>query len=224
MTNQSKALDRVEELIRQAQQEDEENKREEEDMSVEMKAVSDQLEAEEENDDSSEDSDEEGNTKVFYTSKDLIYQPKSDLHSWLEKHGKKKYIDFDKERRKALIDVFDQLDEDGSKSIGVNELEDPLIALGLVQSREQVEQMVAEVNDKDNIEFDAFLQIVKGGKKKDKMKAHMTDPNNDSDIMFNFFRKLANGELQSKERKLPFNLYFGAERRRKLLDAIMVDP
>ena len=60
------------------------------------------------------------------------------LHNWLYKHGREKYIDFDSERRKVLVEVFNQLDEDGSQAIGVNELEDPLIALGLVNTREQV--------------------------------------------------------------------------------------
>ena len=35
-----------------------------------------------------------------------------------------------------LKDCFNDLDEDGSEAIGVDELEDPLIALGLVDSRE----------------------------------------------------------------------------------------
>ena len=33
---------------------------------------------------------------------------------------------------------FDSLDDDGSGSIGVDEMEDPLIALGLVENRAQV--------------------------------------------------------------------------------------
>jgi hypothetical protein len=34
---------------------------------------------------------------------------------------------------------FNSLDSDGGGSIGVDELEDPLIALGLVENREAVE-------------------------------------------------------------------------------------
>ena len=64
-----------------------------------------------------------------------------------------------------LNDCFQELDEDGSKAIGVDELEDPLIALGLVDSRTQVEQMVHEIDDDGNIEFEEFLKLVKGGKK-----------------------------------------------------------
>ena len=34
-----------------------------------------------------------------------------------------------------LKDCFNELDDDGSQAIGVNELEDPLIALGLLDTR-----------------------------------------------------------------------------------------
>lgn len=60
---------------------------------------------------------------------------------------------------------FESLDEDGGKSIGVDELEDPLIALGLVNDRAQVEKMVMEVDNDAQIEFDEFLTLVKGKNK-----------------------------------------------------------
>jgi Ca2+-binding EF-hand superfamily protein len=36
------------------------------------------------------------------------------------------------------MEIFNALDADGSQAIGVAELEDPLIALGFVSSREEV--------------------------------------------------------------------------------------
>ncbi len=46
-------------------------------------------------------------------------------------------IDFEDEQRNELKKCFDSLvDEEGSESIGVDELEDPLIALGLVDNRQ----------------------------------------------------------------------------------------
>ena len=45
---------------------------------------------------------------------------------------------FKDEELKKLREYFNSLDEDESGSIGVDELEDPLIALGLVESRQQV--------------------------------------------------------------------------------------
>jgi Ca2+-binding EF-hand superfamily protein len=54
----------------------------------------------------------------------------------LKKRGKTHCIDFDDEELKQLREYFNSLDEDGSESIGVDELEDPLIALGLVENRQ----------------------------------------------------------------------------------------
>ena len=112
---------------------------------------------------------------------------------------------------KILNDCFNDLDEDGSHAIGIDELEDPLIALGLVDSREQVEEMVRQIDDDCNIEFNEFLKLVKGGKKvKQKMmKAANSDNNDDADIIFNFFKKLTDGDLQpSKNMKIGFGVYY----------------
>ena len=94
-----------------------------------------------------------------------------------------------------LKTVFKDLDDDGGESIGVDELEDPLIALGLVNDRAQVEKMVLEIDDDANIEFEEFLQLVKG---KNKQKAMPSAGKTDSDLLFDFFKKLTNQELQQK--------------------------
>lgn len=85
--------------------------------------------------------------------------------------------------------------------------------------------MVREIDDDENIEFEEFLQLVKGGKKtKAKMEKHMDEETKqDSDIIFDFFKKLTNDELQNKDREQPFPLYYGAQRRRRILDAIMCE-
>ena len=46
-----------------------------------------------------------------------------------------------------LRNYFDSLDDDESGQIGVDELEDPLIALGLVDNRQQVQRIVSAVDD-----------------------------------------------------------------------------
>ena len=65
----------------------------------------------------------------------LLFHSESKDREWLKKHGKGHYIDFDENELRELRKYFDSLDEDGSESIGASELEDPLIALGLVESR-----------------------------------------------------------------------------------------
>ena len=59
---------------------------------------------------------------------------------------------------------FDSLDTDGGGSIGIDEMEDPLIAFGLVENRAQVQKIVDMVDDDGtgNIEFKEFLSIIKG--------------------------------------------------------------
>ena len=54
---------------------------------------------------------------------------------WLKKHGKGHCIVFDDKELTELRECFRSLDDDDSGSIGVDELEDPLIALGLAQNR-----------------------------------------------------------------------------------------
>jgi len=59
--------------------------------------------------------------------------------------------------------------------------------------------MVKTIDEDCNIEFEEFLKLVKGGNAtKKKMMAASTanaDENDDADIIFNFFKKLTNGDL-----------------------------
>ena len=82
---------------------------------------------------SGEDSEDLESAKI--NSSDLIYNPESDLRNWLKSRGKSHCIDFGDEELRQLRMYFDSLDDDGSEEIGVDELEDPLIALGLVENR-----------------------------------------------------------------------------------------
>jgi len=68
-----------------------------------------------------------------------------------------------------LKQFFKSLDEDGSGSIGTDELVDPLISLGIAQTREEVDKIVDSVDDDKSgqIEFKEFLQII-GGSSDDK--------------------------------------------------------
>ena len=118
-------------------------------------------EAEEEEDEEEEDD-----------QKQHLFRSERDLKCWLRKHGKSQYIDFEDDKKKILFQYFKSLDGDGSESIGVDELEDPLIALGLVKDRQQVERIIQEVDDDGTgaIEFPEFLKIISLGKNKSKKK------------------------------------------------------
>lgn len=54
------------------------------------------------------------------------------------KHGKNHLLDFSDAELKKLKECFLSLDDDGSGSIGVDELETPLIGLGFADTREEI--------------------------------------------------------------------------------------
>ena len=64
----------------------------------------------------------------------------------MKKHGKEDRIDFKDDEISKLRKYFTSLDGDGSGSIGLDELEDPLIALGLAQTRDEVEKLIKDVD------------------------------------------------------------------------------
>ncbi len=146
---------------------------------------------------------------------DLIYQPESELRQWLIKHGKSDFIVFKDDQLKLLHDYFDSLDSKEVGSIGVDQLEDPLIAMGLVDNRDQVQKLV-ELVDEDGsgeIEFDEFLSIIKGGSS--------NDGDNGSAAIKDFFQKLTKGGFEIKnDKNMPFQLFVGYCRRRKLLNSM----
>jgi EF-hand domain pair len=165
------------------------------------------------------------------------------LRSWLKKRGKQHCIDFDDEELRQLRNYFNSLDDDGSGAIGVDELEDPLIALGLVENRQQVASIVAMVDEdgSQQIEFDEFLSIIKGGntktsgsqkeesvpsptkKKQTEIVEAPKETVSGSQAIFDFFKKLTSGELKvdSEDKIIPFSIFISTYRRKKILDAMM---
>lgn len=124
-------------------------------------------------------------------------------------------IDFTTEDRKQYKEVFDALDSDGSKAITIKELEDPLIALGFVNSREEVKDLVAEVDEDGSgkIEFDEFLLIMRSIKK-----------GKGESSLFQFFDDMVKGKLSKMgdmDKDQPFMLNISMYRRRRIMDAIM---
>ena len=72
----------------------------------------------------------------FLTFLFVQFRSECNDRKWLISRGKKHMIDFEDDERKKLKQCFTSLvDDEGSESIGVDELEDPLIALGLVDNR-----------------------------------------------------------------------------------------
>ena len=73
-------------------------------------------------------------------------------------------LDFTDDELDKLKECFLSLDADGGGSIGLEELEDPLIGLGFAPNRQDVEDMIREVDEDMDIEFPEFLAIIKNSK------------------------------------------------------------
>ena len=72
------------------------------------------------------------------------------VRRWMVNHGKGHYLAFTDAQIIKLKETFSNLDEDGGGSIGIDELETPLIGLGFADTREQVEEMVKEVDEDES--------------------------------------------------------------------------
>ena len=56
-------------------------------------------------------------------------------------------LELDNAQLQGLRDCFKSLDADGSGAIGVDEIKDPLVGLGLVKSFKEVEDLVELVDE-----------------------------------------------------------------------------
>lgn len=86
------------------------------------------------------------------------------LRRWLKVKDKDHFLDFDEQYRQKIKNYFDSMDEDGSGAIGIEELEDALLTLGMAKSRVQVQRLMDLVDEDKSgqIEFGEFLTILKG--------------------------------------------------------------
>lgn len=102
------------------------------------------------------------------------------------------------------------MDGDGSGSIGIEELEEPLIGLGFADTRDEVQEMVDAVDEDGSgqIEFPEFLSIIKNSDGDEKMGK-----------INKFFKDMTSGQLAGND--LSFNLLVQKLRRDYLMDAIM---
>lgn len=83
-------------------------------------------------------------------------------HRWLDRHGKNSQLKELREKMTLMRRWFESLDADGSGEVGLDELEDPLVSVGLARSRDDVQKLIDEV-DKDGkgeVTFDQFLHLM----------------------------------------------------------------
>jgi hypothetical protein len=83
-------------------------------------------------------------------------------HRWLGNHGKNSGLKEHREKMVLLRRWFDSLDTDGSGEIGLDELEDPLVSVGLARDREDVRKLIQHVakSCSGEVNFQDFLNLM----------------------------------------------------------------
>ena len=109
---------------------------------------------------------------------------------------------------KTLKDCFSSLDSKGQGSITKEDLQDPLIGLGFVDTSDEVQKLIDLVDEDGSgeIEFNEFLSILKNNSGGEQSRAIKV-----------FFEGLAQGKFGSTE--IPFSNYVLEQRRRSIIDA-----
>ena len=133
-----------------------------------------------------------------------------DNREWMKKRGKSRYIDFDNKQRSKLRKVFKELDKDCSGALDIDELYEPLLALGLVESRDQVIDLLKKI-DLDSagiIEFEEFLNMLKNAKDDD-----------GGNTLIKFFKDLTTGKIFNNFEELPFQLLLSGRRREFMMQS-----
>ena len=132
----------------------------------------------------------------------------SKARKWYCQRGKIKALEFTDEEIRTLKECFAALDEDQGGSIGLEELEEPLIGLGLADTTEKVKEIILKVDDDGEIEFPEFLKIIKS-----------PDQDQNSKMITNFFKQMSTGQLGDPN--LDFNIVVSNIRRDHMVKAIM---
>lgn len=131
-------------------------------------------------------------------------------NEWMRKHGKGNFIDFNSKQRSKIRQIFKQLDKDGSGTLCVEELYEPLLALGLVENKEEVLKMMkkVDINNTGLIEFEEFLKVIK-------------NKSGSNDTLVNFFKDLIDEKIFNELKDLPFNLVLLNKRRELMLQGYL---
>ncbi|KAL4161772.1 hypothetical protein PRNP1_002324 [Phytophthora ramorum] len=148
-------------------------------------------------------------------------------HRWLDKHGRNSNLKSAREQLALMRRWFDSLDTDGSGEVGLDELEDPLVSVGLAENRDDVQHLIEEVdlNGTGSVTFDAFLNMLYPERvKRERMRRSplpLHTPKHRPPERPAVSPDLQAGKLG--DMAIPFPVLITAYRRRMLLDAHMAD-
>ena len=93
-----------------------------------------------------------------------LHQPEAGNRRWMNKHGRKRLALYDNETEKQIRKYFNQLTSEGTEKVGAAEVEELLVSFGLVQSREEVEDLLYEMDfdGSGDLDFNEFVALLKG--------------------------------------------------------------
>ncbi|GMI02564.1 hypothetical protein TrVE_jg10602 [Triparma verrucosa] len=129
--------------------------------------------------------------------------------NWLKARGRGAKMATEMDRVKMLRDWFEALDADGSGDISVEELEEPLISIGVVASKEDLIAMINKYDSSGDgeIDFQEFVKMV------------MTKEEGSPNAMLKLFEEFSEGLLGDK--MLPFSTLVHMYSRKMLFNAVM---
>lgn len=137
-----------------------------------------------------------------------------DQNTWLIKHAKQPCFQFSGLQKRMLRQWFNALDSDGSGTISIEELEDPMLSIGIVNDTHEIREMVNKLDKDSNgqIDFQEFVDfLTPHTRHKTNLRPHKYE------VMFHrLTKKMEHQSLGS----LDINTQLSMERRRFILESI----
>ncbi|KAF1320891.1 Ca2+-binding protein/ef-hand superfamily protein, partial [Globisporangium splendens] len=140
-----------------------------------------------------------------------------DQNAWLGKHAKQRHFEFSAEQKKMLRQWFNALDADGLGKISVEELEDPMLSIGIVTDPREIKEIVDKLDMDANglIDFHEFVEFLTPHAKHHKSSLAKHEAT---------FMQLTKKMEHQSSGFLDINAQLSTERRRFILDAITHCP
>ena len=150
----------------------------------------------------------------FQTNQKVLFDKAQRV--WLKKNNKEEYIDFNEQYRRKIYKYFSSMDTDGGGSIGPEELDGPLITLGIARNRDEVIKIMSEIDDDLDIKFDEFLTIIGG---KSDIFGKKSDKKDQSQLIVEFFKGIVDGKVGNEaiNQDSSFDIILSKLRRKKML-------
>lgn len=130
--------------------------------------------------------------------------------NWMRIHGK--IHELGRKQRYDLKHLFNQLDSDSTGVISIEELYEPLLSLGIVSSKQEVEKLVQYVSAKKGgvIQFEEFVKIFDVEK-----QPHLRKKG----VMDKLVKTVAGNMKEFQKNDLPFNVSVSNRRRALMMQA-----